>query len=79
MSEQDIELKLKDIISNYIEADPDEINSGMSLNSEMGIDSFSLVSLICSIENEFSVEIPDYELVKFQTLGDVVSYIKHCA
>ena len=79
MSEKDIELKLKDIIGNYVEMDSSEINSQMSLNSEMGIDSFSLVSLICSIENEFGVEIPDYELVKFQTLGDVVSYIKHCA
>ena len=79
MSESDIEMKLKEILSDYIDVDSSEINSQMSLNSEMGIDSFSLVSLICSIENEFSVEIPDYELVKFQTLGDVVSYIKHCA
>lgn len=66
--------KLKSIISKYIET-PNQINENMSISSELGIDSFSLISMIVEIEESFNIEIPDYELGKFQTLNDLYGYI----
>ena len=66
--------KLKNIILKYIDAQS-QINDNMSISTDLGIDSFSLISMIVEIEESFGVEIPDYELGKFQTLNDLYSYI----
>jgi len=68
--------KMKHIISEYVDIPEDSIDENMSLQGEIGLDSFSLISMLVEIENEFSIEIPEYELKNFQTLGDMYSYIE---
>ena len=67
--------KLKNIINKYVDVNPSFIDDNMSLTCDLGIDSFSLISMIVEIEESFNVEIPEYELNKFQTLNDLFSYI----
>ena len=66
--------KLKNIITKYMDI-PVNIDENMSICSDLGIDSFSLISMIVEIEESFNVEIPEYELNKFQTLNDLLGYI----
>ena len=47
----------------------------MSLKFDIVLDSFGMVSLICTIENEFDISIPDNKLMDFETLNDVTSFI----
>ena len=68
--------KMKHIISEYVDIPEDNIDMGMSLQGDIGLDSFSLISMLVEIENEFEVEIPEYELRNFQTLGDMYAYIE---
>ena len=68
--------KMKQIISEYVDIPENDIDMGMSLQGDIGLDSFSLISMLVEIENEFSVEIPEYELRNFQTLGDMYAYIE---
>ena len=68
--------KMKHIISEYIDIPEESIDENMSLQGDIGLDSFGLISLLVEIENEFEVEIPEYELKNFQTLGDMYSYIE---
>ena len=68
--------KLKNIISQYVDVKPEQINDNMSLNSELGLDSFSLISMLVDIEESFNVEIPDHVLPNFQTLNDLYTYIE---
>lgn len=67
--------KLKRIISDYVDAKPEEIDINMDLKFDMGLDSFGLVSLLCAIESEFDVFITEAECSKFNTLLDMVSFI----
>ena len=67
--------KLKNIISQYVDVNPLLIDENMSLNAELGLDSFALISMLVEIEESFNVEIPDYELPNFQTLKDLYSYV----
>ena len=67
--------QLKNIITKYIDVPQSAIQDNMSISSDLGIDSFSLISMIVEIEESFKVEIPDYELGKFQTLNDLYNYI----
>ena len=67
--------KLVSIISNYIEIDIDNVNEDMSLRNEIGMDSFSMMSMLIDIENEYDCTIPESELNRFQTLGDLNNYL----
>lgn len=45
------------------------------LLSDTGLSSYDLVQLICEVEDEFDVEIPDKQIPKLKTVGDVMNYI----
>lgn len=68
--------QLKKIICNYVDASPAAINDDMSLNAELGLDSFALISMLVEIEESFGIEIPSHVLPSFQTLNDLYGYIK---
>lgn len=67
--------KIKSIICEYIDTTPDQIDDNMSLSGDIGLDSFGLISMLSSIEEEFHVDIPEYELKNFQTLNDLYAYV----
>lgn len=67
--------ELKEIVSEYVGVDTKDIDENMSLAGELGLDSFELISLLCSIEDAFDVKIPEYELSSFQTFNDLYSYL----
>lgn len=68
--------QLKKIICNYVDASPTSLSDDMSLNAELGLDSFALISMLLEIEESFGVEIPNHVLPNFQTLNDLYSYIE---
>jgi len=48
------------------------------LQEDLGIDSLSLIDLAVATEDAFAVGIPDEELERFQTVGDIVDHIRRC-
>jgi len=66
---------LKKIISEYADIEANDIDENMSLQGNIGIDSFGLVCMLMDIEEKFNVKIPDYELKNFHTLSDIDNYI----
>lgn len=72
--------KLKEIISEYTGVEAKKIDENMSLAGDIGMDSFSIISMICEIEESFNVSIPESEINNFQTLKDLYAYLeKNCA
>jgi len=47
-----------------------------SLTDELDIDSLDLVDLVMTVEDEFSIELPDEALEGMKTIGDLVKYIE---
>ena len=45
-------------------------------NKDLAISSYSLIQLICAIEDEFDIEIPNSQIKKFKTVKDVISFIE---
>ena len=43
---------------------------------DLGADSLDTVELVMAFEEEFSVEVPDEDAEKLQTVKDVVDYIE---
>ena len=68
--------KIKNIISEQLGIDVEEINMESSFVDDLGADSLDIVELIMALETEFDLEIPDEEAEKIATVSDVVGYIK---
>jgi len=69
------ESKVKDIIVEQLGVNPDQVNPDAKFIEDLGADSLDTVELVMAFEEEFSIEVPDEEAEKLQSVGDVISYI----
>jgi acyl carrier protein len=79
MAEKSIEEKVKDIIVEQLGVNPEQVTPQASFIEDLGADSLDIVELVMAFEEEFSVEVPDEDAEKLQTVGDVINYIKQRA
>jgi acyl carrier protein len=79
MAEKLIEEKVKDIIVEQLGVNPEQVTPQASFIEDLGADSLDIVELVMAFEEEFSVEVPDEDAEKLQTVGDVINYIKQRA
>lgn len=52
-----------------------EVTVNKKLKEDLNADSLDLVELMMNLEEEYHITIADDDLVKMQTIGDVVNYI----
>jgi len=67
--------KLQEIVRRYTDDEDFVLSEDMNLRTDLGINSYEFVQVICEIEDEFGVEIPDRVIGGFKTVGDVLEYI----
>ena len=53
-----------------------DIQEGTVINTDTAIDSMGFVMIMCRLEAQFGVKIPDRQWKKLYTLGDVVTAIE---
>ena len=68
--------KVKQILAEQLDADADEMTMDTNIANDLKADSWYLVELLMSIEDEFDVEIPDEEIENIKTIGNLVDYIQ---
>jgi len=78
-NDKPIEEKVKDIIVEQLGVNPEQVTPTASFIEDLGADSLDIVELVMAFEEEFSVEVPDEDAEKLQTVGDVINYIKERA
>lgn len=71
--------KLKKIIVEVLNVDPDEITEDTTFIDDLGADSLDVFQIIMGIEEEFDIEIPSEETEKISTVGDAVERIKNAS
>ena len=76
MNRVEIEAKVKDFLINELEIEEDVIFPEAKLKEDMGIDSLDFVDIVMSIEDEFSVEVPDEAIDDIKSVGDLVKFIE---
>lgn len=69
--------KIKEMLAGQLDVDAEEMSLDTKIAEDLGADSLDVVELLMAIEDEFSVEIPDEEIEKLKTIGDVVEYIQN--
>ena len=76
MSSEEILEKVKGIIVEQLGVADTAVTMEASFIDDLGADSLDIVELVMAIEEEFDIEIPDSDVEKVVTVGDVVDYIK---
>lgn len=73
--ENEILLKLKEIVVQQLSIAHDKITLASSFINDLKADSLDMVELVMAIEEEFDLEIPDNDVSKIDTIQDAVKYI----
>lgn len=68
--------KLKKVIAEVLNVDPDEITLGTTFMDDLGADSLDVFQIIMGIEEEFDIEIPAEKAEKIATVEEAVELIK---
>lgn len=68
--------KIKEIVSQQLGVDADEITMESTFVEDLGADSLDVVELVMAMEDEFDLEIDEEEADGISTISDVVEYIK---
>ena len=71
-----VQARVKEIVCEQLGVSADEVTPEASFIEDLGADSLDIVELVMAFEEEFSVEVPDEDAEKLQTVGDVVKYIE---
>ena len=76
MSDKTVEEKVRDIIVEQLGVGEDQVTLEAKFIDDLGADSLDTVELVMAFEEEFSIEVPDEEAEKLQSVNDVVSHIE---
>lgn len=69
--------KLKKVIADVLNVDPEEITMESTFLDDLGADSLDVFQIIMGLEEVFDIEIPAEEAEKITTVEEAVNLIKN--
>ncbi|MCH5258689.1 MAG: acyl carrier protein [Lachnospiraceae bacterium] len=69
--------KLKEVIADVLNVDPNEITLETTFTEDLGADSLDVFQIIMGIEEAFEIEIPSDKVEHIATVGEAVALIKN--
>ena len=67
---------IADAMGSRLKIDASDINENTEFITDLHADSVDIATIICDIEDEFNIEIPDNAAEQISTVNDVVEYLK---
>jgi acyl carrier protein len=68
--------KVKKMIVEQLGVNEAEVVPEAKFIDDLGADSLDIVELVMALEDEYSIEIPDEDAEKIETVGDAIRYIE---
>lgn len=68
--------KLVEIICNYVEVEPEQVQPGSRFMEDLGFTSFDFMSMLGEIEDTFDVEIDETAAADIRTVQEAVDYLE---
>ncbi len=76
MSRDDVTSRLLDLAAKRFKKDRNALEAADDMFAKLGIDSFQAMELLTDVEDEFEIEIPDYELKGVTTFAALSAVIE---
>ena len=67
--------KIREVVSQYVDAEDTEITEQSKFISDLGLDSLRLAAIMADLEDEFGVTISENDAAEFACIGDVLAFI----
>ena len=67
--------QVKEILARQLRISPDKVTMDAQIKRDLGADSVDILQLLMRLEDDYGIAIPDQELIKFETVGDVVNFL----
>ena len=67
--------KLRKIIAEQLGVEAEAVNENSHFQDDLNADPLSLADLVVNIEDQFNVKIPQEELKRFTTVGDIANFL----
>jgi len=68
--------KMKEVLAEQFDVDPETITRETDLMNDLGADSLDLVELIMTLEEEYGVNATDESVYEHKTVGEISDYIE---
>ncbi len=68
--------KLKEVIAEVLNVDPNEITKETTFLDDLGADSLDIYQIVMGIEEAFDIEIPAEKAEQITTVGEAVELIR---
>ena len=67
--------EVKTILARQLRIAPERVTLDAQIKKDLGADSVDILQLLMRHEDDYGIVIPDQELAKFETVGDVVTFL----
>ena len=68
--------KVREILAQQLDIEEESISMESNIQEDLGADSLDLVDLLMTLEDDYGLEVPDEDVEKIKTVGDLVAYIE---
>jgi acyl carrier protein len=75
-SKSEIAERLRATLAKELKQDVNAITPQHTLRDDLGLNSLDAIELMFKIEEEFDISIPDEDMQRLLTVGDVISYLE---
>lgn len=68
--------EIKEILAEQLDISADTIELSSNLADDLGADSLDAIDVVMSIEDQYSIEVPDEIIQEMKTVEDIVNFIE---
>jgi len=69
--------EIKEILVDQLDVNPEDIEMTSSLSDDLGADSLDAIDIVMTVEDQYSIEVPDEIIKNIKTVEDIVSFIEN--
>lgn len=67
--------KIKELIVNYVEADPEAITADSRFIEDLSFNSYDFMSMLGELEAELGIMVDEQDILDLHTVGDAAAYL----